>query len=149
MISKAKLFLEGLAASLVAGLILVTCIDVVGRYFFNAPLGGAFELTQVLLAALVFVALPLTTYHGGHVEVDLLLPFLPYKVRHGLGTFGGIIAGFILVYFAYRLFHLAQDQWASGTRSAGLGISLWWLAGIGVLSCFASGILAVVRGRHQ
>nr|WP_321443732.1 TRAP transporter small permease [uncultured Cohaesibacter sp.] len=145
MIGKAKLFLEGIAALLVTGLVLVTCVDVVGRYAFNAPLSGAFELTQVCLAALVFVALPLTTLHGGHVEVDLLLPFLPYKLRHALGRFGGAVMGLIFVYFAFRLAIMAQDQFAAGTRTAGLGISYWWLASLGGLSCFASGLLAIFR----
>lgn len=145
MTGKAKLFLEGVAALLVTGLVLVTCVDVVGRYFFNAPLGGAFELTQIFLAALVFVSLPLTTLHGGHVEVDLLLPFLPYNVRHALGRFGGTVMGLIFIYFAYRLVIMAEDQFVSGTRTAGLGISYWWLASIGAFSCFVSGVLAILR----
>ena len=41
------------AALLLFSLILVTCVDVVGRYFFSAPLSGAFEITEILLAALV------------------------------------------------------------------------------------------------
>ena len=51
MIERARLALNVAAAFLMTGLVLVTCIDVVGRYLFNNPLGGAFELTQVLLGA--------------------------------------------------------------------------------------------------
>ncbi|MDY8109184.1 hypothetical protein U0C82_08510 [Fulvimarina sp. 2208YS6-2-32] len=46
------------AALLVMGLIAVTCIDVIGRYLLNRRFGSAYELTQMLLASLVFVALP-------------------------------------------------------------------------------------------
>ncbi|MBL6432492.1 MAG: TRAP transporter small permease subunit [Alphaproteobacteria bacterium] len=44
----------------------------VARYWFNAPLSGAYELTEIFLASLIFLALPLTTARNRHVEVDLL-----------------------------------------------------------------------------
>jgi TRAP-type C4-dicarboxylate transport system permease small subunit len=31
----------------------VTAVDVVGRYVFNKPLNGGFELTEMMLAALI------------------------------------------------------------------------------------------------
>ncbi|MDO5369539.1 TRAP transporter small permease subunit, partial [Paracoccus sp. (in: a-proteobacteria)] len=65
--------LAAAGAGLTLLMVVVTCIDVVGRYLFNRPFGGAFEITQMSLAALVFVALPLTTRARAHVEVDLAL----------------------------------------------------------------------------
>ena len=64
--------LGGLVVILLVALIAVTCVDVIGRYFLNTPLTGAFEMTEILLAALVFSALPMTTERRAHVEVDLL-----------------------------------------------------------------------------
>lgn len=145
MISRARFTLEVLSAALVTGLILVTCVDVVGRYLFNNPLSGAFELTQVLLGALVFAALPITTAKGGHVEVDLLLPLLPQRVTRAMGRFGGAVAGVVLLYFAFRLVILAEDHLAAGTKTAGLGLPLWGLAAMGAVSCAASAIIALVR----
>ena len=48
----------------VAGILLfclmtLTCIDVIGRYFFNTPVTGGFELTEMMLAALIFFGLSL------------------------------------------------------------------------------------------
>ena len=40
-------------------MVLLTCVDVVGRYFLNRPLTGAFELTEHAMGALVFSSLPL------------------------------------------------------------------------------------------
>ena len=66
-------FLLGLACLCVlAGLIGLTCVDVVARYAFNSPVNGAYELTELLLATLIFLALPLTTAAGEHIEVELL-----------------------------------------------------------------------------
>ena len=44
------------------GLMALTCVDVVGRYFFNAPLDGATELTQIMLGIVVFAILPLVSF---------------------------------------------------------------------------------------
>jgi TRAP-type transport system small permease protein len=145
MIARARFALECAAAALVTGLVLVTCVDVVGRYLFNNPLSGAFEMTQVLLGALVFVALPLTTAKGGHVEVDLLLPLLPQSVATGLGRLGGAVMAAALLYFAFRLTVLTEDQFASGSRTTALGMPLWILGAIGVASCLLSAVIAVMR----
>lgn len=145
MIARARLALEAVAALLVTGLVLVTCFDVVGRYLFNSPLGGAFELTQVLLGALVFAALPLTTAVGGHVEVDLFLTLMPRHVAQGLGRLGGAVTAAVLLYFAFRLVLLTEDNIAAGTRTAGLGLPLWGLGALGVVSCLASAVIALVR----
>jgi TRAP-type transport system small permease protein len=53
-------------------LMALRCIDVVGRYVFNAPVPGASELTGLGLALLIFGALPIVTAHREHVSVSLL-----------------------------------------------------------------------------
>jgi TRAP-type transport system small permease protein len=53
-------------------LMALRCVDVVGRYMFNAPVPGASELTGLGLALLIFGALPIVTAHREHVSVSLL-----------------------------------------------------------------------------
>src|SRR5258707_10984481 len=65
------------AAAVMLFLMLLTCVDVVGRYFLNKPLTGGFELTEVLLASLIFAGLPLVTLRGDHITVDLFDPVTP------------------------------------------------------------------------
>lgn len=80
----------GMACLLVLfGLIGLTCVDVVARYVFNSPVAGAYELTELLLATLIFLALPLTTAAGEHIEVELL-DGMKSRVLKRLGT---LIAG--------------------------------------------------------
>ena len=42
-------------------------IDVVGRYFFSMPVTGGFEMTEILLASLIFAGLPLVTLRDDRV----------------------------------------------------------------------------------
>lgn len=55
----------------------VTLVDVVGRDLFSAPLPGGFEITELLLASVIFLGLPMVTAEGAHVDVDLLDSRIP------------------------------------------------------------------------
>ncbi|MFS4436958.1 TRAP transporter small permease [Paracoccaceae bacterium GXU_MW_L88] len=141
----AKHILGGLCILLMLGLTLVTCIDVVGRYVLNAPLTGAYELTQVLLGALVFAALPLTTAAGSHVEVDLALHLLPEWVQRLLGRLAGIGAACVLAYFGYRLVLQGNTLGHDGARTSALSLPLAPLAYGAALSCFVSALIMLLR----
>jgi hypothetical protein len=53
--------LGGLASALLFFMMALTFVDVVGRYLFNTPVYGGFEMTEVALATLIFAGLPLVT----------------------------------------------------------------------------------------
>lgn len=76
-----RILFELAAGGLLALITLLTAVDVVGRYVFNRPLRGAFELTEVMMAALIFAALPLVTARREHVVVDLLDPYIGARTQ--------------------------------------------------------------------
>jgi TRAP-type transport system small permease protein len=53
-------------------MMVLRCIDVVGRYWLNMPVPGTSELTGLGLGVLIFAALPIVTAHSEHVSVSLL-----------------------------------------------------------------------------
>lgn len=137
--------LAGVAALLIALLIGVTCVDVIGRYLMNRPFGGAYELTQILLGALVFVAMPLTSADGGHVEVDLVLHVMARRVQRILGRVAAAVSAVVLVYFAWRLTVIGLDQVHDNTRSASLAVPMAPLAFLGAASCAVSAVAMILR----
>jgi TRAP-type C4-dicarboxylate transport system permease small subunit len=50
--------------------------DVVMRYVLRLPFLGAYEMTELAMALIVFLALPYCAATGGHVAVDVLGPLL-------------------------------------------------------------------------
>ncbi|MBC7006138.1 TRAP transporter small permease subunit, partial [Photobacterium sp. BZF1] len=50
--------LEALAALSLMLMMVITFVDVVGRFFFSSPLIGSTEMIEVLLAVMVFMAFP-------------------------------------------------------------------------------------------
>jgi TRAP-type transport system small permease protein len=115
------------AAALMLGLMLLTCVDVVGRYFLNKPLPGGFELTEVLLAALIFAGLPLVTLRGDHITVDLFDPVTPdwlFRIQHALASLIGAASTGCL---AWRLWLRAEDLQRAGETTSQLQFRLAWL----------------------
>ncbi|MFV0410023.1 MAG: TRAP transporter small permease [Paracoccus sp. (in: a-proteobacteria)] len=137
--------LAGISAVLILMLIAVTCIDVIGRYLFDHPIGSAYELTQVLLAALVFTALPLTSADGGHVEVDLALHLLPRRIQILLGRIAGLVSACVLGFFSWRLIGIGFDQIHDGTRLSSLALPLAPLAFLAAASCAVSALVMILR----
>ena len=67
-----EMVLSLFVALVLFALMVLRCVDVVGRYAFNAPVPGAAELTGLGLALTIFAALPIITAHSEHVCVGLL-----------------------------------------------------------------------------
>ena len=70
---------DALAGLMLLALVVVTVIDVFGRYVFRAPLGGADELTVFFMAIGIYAVLPRITWREDHVSVDLIDMFYPKR----------------------------------------------------------------------
>ena len=140
------------AAALILCLMLLTCADVVGRYFFNKPMPGGFELTEVLLAALIFAGLPLVTLRGDHITVDLFDPVTPdwlFRIQHALAALIGAACTGCL---AWRLWLRAEDLKRAGETTSQLQFKLAWLTyAMAILMALTAAALVVtlVRRPHR
>ena len=117
--------LEIAAAVLLLALMLLTCIDVVGRYFFNSPLWGGFEMTESLLAVMIFLGLPLVTLRSDHIEIDMLpLPHALQRANHIAVNLVGFVA---TAYLSYRLWLRGDQLMRAGETSLQLGLPLGYI----------------------
>ena len=68
LLADASMFIACLILLWLVGL---TCVDVVGRYFFRVPVTGATELVQISMAGIIFFSLPAMFLRDDQVIVDL------------------------------------------------------------------------------
>ena len=140
-----NLGLGACCTALLAGLVGLTVVDVFGRYWFSAPVSGAFEMTQLMLAALIFAALPLTTVAGEHIEVDILYEHARGGLKAAMRIFAGTLSALVLFVIAWRLadhaFGLAED----GAVTNALLIPLAPVGWFGSAAAVLSGIVALAR----
>lgn len=72
----ARTLLEGAMMLLLGGIVALTFADVIGRRIFGVPIFGAHDVTEHLMALIIFLGLPLLTILGGHLTIDLFDRFL-------------------------------------------------------------------------
>ena len=96
--------ITGVTANLLlCTMVIVTCIDVVGRYFLSAPLLGAHELITLAMGVMIFLGLPLVTITREHLTVDLASNYLGPIGRRVQQVIVNAVAAFTLILFSYLL----------------------------------------------
>ena len=105
--------------SVVAGLVLlwivvITCIDVIGRYFFNSPLYAGAEIIKVSMAGVIFFSLPYMFFKNEHIIVDLFPIFKRGYLGWILGLVFLAIGGYALLVIGDKTFSLAMRSLEDG-----------------------------------
>ncbi len=101
--------LEFVGAGLLFAMMALTFFDVIGRYLFNRSIVGAFEVTEFMLATLIFIGIPLITLRGGHITVDLLDPFFGATFKAIRDRLVYLLWAAVLFYLTYQLWLKARD----------------------------------------
>lgn len=117
-------FLGFLASTVLMLLMIVTFIDVTGRYLFLAPLPGAFEMTEIMMAMLIFAGLPLVSRANQHVTVNLIIGLLSPKIRHFQRLITQIIMALVFGVMAWRMWIKAAEMLVQGDETAYLLIPI-------------------------
>lgn len=92
------------SASVLFLMMLVTVVDVAGRYLFNKPLNGGFEMTEMMLAALIYCGLPLVSQKREHIVVDTLEPFMPAALIRVLDVLADVVCAVVLFGLGYMIY---------------------------------------------
>lgn len=72
---RVRRLLGWMVALALAFMMVLTVVDVTGRFAFGRPIPGSFEVMEFCLAIVVFSALPLVTWDRGHITVGLFDSF--------------------------------------------------------------------------
>lgn len=73
---KIRWIVESIMAFFLLSMVALTFFDVIGRRLFNKPIYGSNDITEHLMALVVFAGLPLVTLAGAHLTIDLFDKFL-------------------------------------------------------------------------
>ena len=131
------------AGAVLLAMMALTAADVVARYLFDAPIDGAFELTELLLAALIFLALPLTTRRREHVEVDLLEIVASRRLNAAARSAGLLLSAAALAVIAWQLAVQGRKLLDEGTVTNTLELPYWPLAFLAATTVGTSAAIAL------
>jgi TRAP-type C4-dicarboxylate transport system permease small subunit len=86
-----------------------TAIDALLRDFFGRPLPGTFEVTELVLAAVIFFGLPYTSLTDGHVSVDFLTSHLGQRAQYAIIAVNAVICAVLLGVITLQMTALAME----------------------------------------
>lgn len=124
MIRVVERWLGRLAGGSLFGMMALTFVDVLGRKLFDRSLPGSLELTELLMLAVIFAGLPLTSLRGEHVIFDLLDHWLPAGLRAMQGLISNLFCAGIMAGTAWLVFVRAARTAEQGDTTAQLLLSL-------------------------
>lgn len=147
--------LGGTLALTVAALVVTS---VLGRWLFNAPIDGDFEMVKMATAMAVFAYLPYTQARRGNIMVDSFTAGLPRTVQASLDAFWDFVFAVFMAFCTYALWFGTTDAIRSGEVTMQRQIILWpsialcmALAGLVSITAFCTAIerLRAISGKEQ
>lgn len=91
-----------IGAAFILAIMILTTIDVVGRYVIGSPLKGSVEISEILFLSAVYLGLSYTHLFREHVGVDLFVSRLSQRTRLVLETIMLLLALFTYGVLAWR-----------------------------------------------
>ncbi len=109
----ARIFLT-LSAVCLFSIMILTVVEVIGRYVFNAPIFGRQDLAQILLALSIFLAFPVVTLRGEQIDVDLLDSLFSERAAFWRDRLITLLGSVALLTMGYWLFARAEKVLSRG-----------------------------------
>lgn len=135
--------LNMLGAVCLVGMMLLTCVDVVGR-FFSHPVFGSVELVGFMATMTVAFALPYTHQEKGHIGVELLVQTLSSKTQRLIDIVTGILSLGLFILVTWRMIVYGQTMQKSGEVSMNLELPEYIIIYM-VAFCFFIFVLSLFR----
>lgn len=159
-----------LGGLVLTGLVLMTCLSVLGRFLSDVlhawpfdgtafsdwalglgigPVNGDFELIEAGMAFCIFAFLPITQLTGGHASVDILTTRFGVTANRVLAVLWSLLFAGVMILIAWQLWQGTEAKLRYGETTYLIQFPIWWpysaaLAGAAVTALVAI-YVAVVR----
>lgn len=128
--------LKIIGAVALTAMMLLTVIDVIGR-FFKHPIFGSVELVGFLATIVVATALPYTYKVDGHVGVEILVRLLSKKAQLIIDLLTRTLSLVLFCLVTWQMFLYAKDIYETGEVSMNLEFPIYY-----IIYLLAFGLLA-------
>ncbi len=118
--------LKFIGASAITIMMLLTVVDVIGR-FFKHPIFGSVELVGFLAVITVAAALPYTYKMDGHVGVEILVRLLSKKTQLWIDVFTRSLSLVLFGIISWQMFLYAKDIHETGEVSMNLEFPIYYI----------------------
>lgn len=135
--------LQWLTGGLLIVLMLLTFVDVIGRYFLGQPVPGGHVLVQCLVCLLVFTGLPLVVLDDEHLRVRLLDRGMTQGQRKWRDFAVKLVIVVALAVLAGQMFWQTAYFSGNGEYFESIRIPVSWMAGYAAVTTVVAVLFAV------
>jgi len=135
--------LQRLTGGLLIVLMLLTFVDVIGRYFLGQPVPGGHVLVQCLVCLLVFTGLPLVVLDDEHLRVRLLDGRMTPGQRKWRDFAVKIVIVVALAVLAGQMFWQTAYFSGNGEYFESIRIPVSWMAGYAAVTTGVAVLFAI------
>ena len=130
-------------------MVALTFADVFGRHLFNAPIYGAHDVTEHLMAIIVFCGLPLLTSARGHLAVDLFDRLIMSDRMQWFRFLTNLLIAGVLLLMSYQFMISAIDAVQTKQVSQELHVPRSYMYSFISISCLLSAIAAITPAQKS
>lgn len=124
-------------------IMMIAVIDVVGRTFFQFPLLGSMELTEVAMAVLVFPMFPYIMLRDSHLNVEMIYRRTSDGTQALLSVFCWSLSLVYTALLAWQLSIIALEKMHIRENTFSYDLPLWVFIGLGAV-CLGLFTLAIL-----
>lgn len=101
LLSRAVVYMNAVGCVWTAILMMLTVIDVCGRYFFNRPLTGTPEIIQASIVGITFLQIPYVQLIDQHLAVTVVYDKMSSGIKKGIDVVGRLLGSFVFGLIVY------------------------------------------------
>ncbi|MEJ6397328.1 TRAP transporter small permease [Yoonia sp. 208BN28-4] len=155
-----------LGGMVLSGLIVLTCLSILGRMLNNVlfsdavqglapdlaatliasgvgPIAGAYEIVEAGMAFVVFAFLPLCHLHGAHASVDIFTSALSDRTQTVLRVLTALVFAAVVTVITYELAQGMMSKQASGQTTFILQFPVWWSYAASLVAATGWAVIAI------
>jgi len=125
---------------------------VVGRKLFSHSVVGSVEMTEMMMLAMIFAAIPLASLAGEHVVFDLFDGLLPERIKHWQGRISNTVCTVLVGVAAWFVFNRAMRTDDMGDTTAQLLVPVapfHYAAAVLLVLCALMHLYLAVSGKRR
>ncbi len=124
----------------------LTTFDVIGRALFNHSITGAYELTELGSAIVIFFTLAVTHKYKEHVAVGFLVDKLSAKKKAMIEGLVDLFIFVLILIMSFQLINEAMRLMERGTTTTDLGLPIYTFILIVSIGSFIFAFVALANG---
>jgi TRAP-type C4-dicarboxylate transport system permease small subunit len=117
--------IEWIAAGFIGIVAADIFISVLLRNLFTYSIPDSFDFGRLLLGILIFWGIAATSYHGGHITVDLIWANVGPKYQRVIDVFATLVLLFVVTVQTYTLFDKVRGTYYDNVLTFDLRLPTW------------------------